>query len=205
MESLANTLLLKTWFSPLLSAVFLINSGLPSNNSLNSKPIVNSKATPAVVPAPARAVPSPQLIQLRRAIIGQESGANFSAVNPHSGALGYAQIMPENLPHWSKQAIGRSVSSKEFLSNPELQLAIIDHRLNLYWQDALRGSKGNEEIAVRQVASRWYSGKPHLYTSTRIQYYNGHPYPSIASYTLSVLKKFKLLAANPMGKAGLLN
>ena len=34
---------------------------------------------------------------LRQAIIGKESEGDFSAVNPDSEALGYGQVMPENV------------------------------------------------------------------------------------------------------------
>ena len=138
-------------------------------------------------------VTSDQIINLRRAIIGQESGANFRAVNPHSGALGYGQVMPENVPSWSREALGYSISPRQFLNSPNLQLIIIDHKLAQYWQKAIVASGGNEQIAVRRVASQWYSGKPHRYSSTAPQVYAGHRYPSIASYTLSVLARYQAL------------
>lgn len=132
-----------------------------------------------------------EVIDLRLAIIGQESGGNFLAVNPHSGALGYGQVMPKNVGPWSKQALGYSISTKEFLHNPTLQIKIINYKLKEYWQKARAASGGNEILAVRRVAAHWYSGRPHLYTSTRTQYYRGHRYPSIARYTLSVLAKYQ--------------
>lgn len=128
---------------------------------------------------------------LSRAIISQESDDNYQAVNPHSGALGYAQIMPENLPEWSRSALGREVSIDEFLADPELQQRIIEHRLMLYWQEALIDSRGNKEEAVLMVASRWYSGDPELYDSQRPQYYDGYEYPSIADYSNRILRKWK--------------
>ena len=128
--------------------------------------------------------------RLRHAIIGQESGANFQAVNPHSGALGFAQLMPENVGPWSQEALGHAVSPDEFLNSPDLQLQIIDFKLNQYFQQALKDAGGDEATAVRRVASQWYSGNPDWYTSTAPQYYDGNAYPSIADYTLSVLDKF---------------
>jgi hypothetical protein len=132
-----------------------------------------------------------EVVALRRAIIGQESNANFRAVNPHSGALGYGQVMPANLASWSREALGYSVSSNDFLNNPNLQIMVIDHKLNQYWQEALMASGGDEATAVLQVASRWYSGNPYRYTSNRPQYYRGHRYPSIAEYSFSVLERYK--------------
>jgi len=129
---------------------------------------------------------------LSRAIISQESNNNYQVVNPHSGALGYAQIMPENLPEWSQAALGREVSPEEFLGDPALQKRIIDHRLNLYWQQALMDSHGDKEEAVLMVASRWYSGDPDLYSSTNPQFYDGYEYPSIADYSAKVLRRWNL-------------
>jgi hypothetical protein len=132
-----------------------------------------------------------QVLTLRRAIIGQESGANFRAVNRHSGALGYGQIMPFNLPSWSSEALGHEVSVDEFLNSPETQLAIIDHRLSVYWSQSLAASQGNEDEAVMRVASWWYSGKPDRFGSTSAQYTSGYEYPSIANYCRSVLNRYR--------------
>ena len=139
------------------------------------------------------------LTLLRWAIIGQESGRNFRAVNPHSGALGYAQIMPSNLPRWSRDALGYVLSREQFLSRPDLQIAIIDHKLQQYWQRSLAAANGNEAIAVRRVAAWWYSGNPNLYQSTRTQYYNGYRYPSIAEYSQRVLQKYRGLLSQNSG------
>ncbi|MBD2083294.1 lytic transglycosylase domain-containing protein [Leptolyngbya sp. FACHB-17] len=136
---------------------------------------------------------APEVILIRQAIIGQESGANFRAVNPHSGALGYAQIMPENLPRWSKEALGYVVSRKEFLARPDLQIAIVDYKLNQYWQRSFAASNGNVAVAIQRVAAWWYSGRPEKYTSTTTQFYNGHRYPSIASYSRAVLMRYQAI------------
>lgn len=162
------------------------------------EPSISQLALADMEPVPLKLVQHrnpipPQVVRLRTAIIGQESGANFKAVNRHSGALGYAQVMPANLPKWSKEALGYRVSRKQFLENPQLQIAIVDHKLNQYWQKSLAAARGNEVLAVLRVAAWWYSGKPERYTSTRPEYYNGYRYPSIAAYSRSVLKRYRLL------------
>lgn len=151
-----------------------------------SRPFMNSVVRPET-----QIAPEVQLI--RQAIIGQESGANFRAVNRHSGALGYAQVMPENLPRWSKEALGFVVSRKDFLANPHLQIAIVDHKLNQYWQKSIAASRGNTAIAIKRVAAWWYSGRPEKYRSTRSEYYGGHRYPSIAAYSQSVLRRYQAI------------
>lgn len=136
---------------------------------------------------------APEVPLIREAIIGQESSANFQAVNRHSGALGYAQVMPENLPHWSKEALGFSVSRKDFLASPDLQIAIVDFKINQYWQKSINASNGNTTIAVQRVAAWWYSGRPEKYTSTTPQYYAGYRYPSIAAYSRSILRRYQAI------------
>ncbi|MEG4304793.1 S8 family serine peptidase [Microcoleus sp. D3_18a_C4] len=128
---------------------------------------------------------------LQIAIFGQESGYNYAAVNSDSGALGIAQVMPENIPSWSREALGYPITANQFLNSPDLQLKIVAYKLNQYYQQAIAASGGNVDIAVRRVASDWYSGNPNLYNNTSPQYTNGVQYPSIANYTLSVLGKFK--------------
>lgn len=132
-----------------------------------------------------------EVLAILRAIITKESSGNYRAVNPHSGALGFAQIMPSNLRSWSLDALGREVSRSEFLNSPSVQLQIISHRLNKYWQSALVKSNGDEALAVRMVASLWYSGKAHLFDSWTPQSYAGYRYPSIAEYTIAVLRRYQ--------------
>ena len=155
-----------------------IKPKLPNLKKPSSKPsVANSR--------------SKQVTALRRAIIGQESAGKYYIVNPHSGALGYGQVMPENVAPWSRAALGREVSGVEFLNNPELQILVIDHKLNQYFNQALRVTGGDEATAVQRVAASWYSGNPNLYTSTVPQFYNGHLYPSIADYSQSVLQRYQ--------------
>lgn len=129
--------------------------------------------------------------RLRNALIAQESNGDATVLNTSgSGAMGLAQVMPENLPSWSKEALGRVVSEREFLANPELQIQIIDHRLRLYWQEEIEKTGGNERSAVRRIAARWYSGNPDWQDSTTPQFWNGNEYPSIAEYSDRVWQKF---------------
>lgn len=127
---------------------------------------------------------------LRQAIIGKESGGNFSAVNPDSGALGYGQVMPENVASWTKSALGYSLSPAQFLADPDAQIATINYKLNEYVQSQLDAGHP-EDIAVRRVASMWYSGRADLYDDQRPQPYGGTIYESIQSYTLGVLSKYR--------------
>lgn len=148
------------------------------------------------IKTPASKLPSSKPLRLkvtalRRAIIGQESAGRFWLINPDSGALGYGQLLRTNVAPWTKAALGRALTPEEFLASPKLQIKTIDHKLNEYLKRELAYTGGkNEQLAIRRVASRWYSGNPNLWNNTRPQYSNGRRYPSIASYTRSVWKRY---------------
>lgn len=216
MNSPIETNILQTQSSPLKSKPFeqvaldfgVPNTGavsmplvsrLPDNvapNYLEPTPPVTPQLTPSPKPLPKSppAKPNPQRQQvtaLRRAIIGQESAGKFWLVNPDSGALGYGQLLRENVAPWTKAALGKALTPKEFLANPDAQIKTIDHKLNEYLKRELAYiGRNNQELVIRRVASRWYSGNPNLWNNTRPQYSNGRRYPSIARYTRSVWKRY---------------
>ncbi len=130
------------------------------------------------------------LDKLRNSVIGNESGGNYRAVNPDSGALGYGQVMPANVPSWSRAALGYTISTRQFLSSPQLQMQIINHRFESMMQEQIAAGYSGEELA-RRVASIWYSGQPGLWNNTNPQTYNGQSYPSIANYTLDIWKRYQ--------------
>jgi hypothetical protein len=72
----------------------------------------------------------------RDAISGIESSGRYDATGPllPSGrqAIGRYGIMAENIPQWSRDALGREVSREEFANSPQLQDAIFDHRFGKY-------------------------------------------------------------------------
>ncbi len=90
----------------------------------------------------------------REAISAIESGGKYTTVGPKtkSGdrALGKYQVMGANLPTWSKEALGRVVTPKEFLANPELQDKVFDHKFGQYLR----------ETNPADAASLWFTGKP---------------------------------------------
>lgn len=128
--------------------------------------------------------------RIRDAIISKESTNDYTRVNRDSGALGLAQIMPENLPSWSKRYVGRVVSQREFLRNKELQMKIINgHMTNLIQHQLKAGYSG--DVLIRRVASIWYSGKGDLYNNKRRQRFGQTVYPSIYDYTMDILARVK--------------
>lgn len=95
----------------------------------------------------------------RNAIGMTESGNNYSAVGPlvkngrYAGerALGRYQVMPGNLPQWTKQALGRTVGADEFLRSSEIQDAVFDYQF---------GNSVAKHGSFQDAASVWHSGRP---------------------------------------------
>lgn len=129
---------------------------------------------------------------LRDAVIAKESGGDSTARNADSGALGKGQILPSNIPSWSKEALGREVSLQEFRNNPGIQMAIINHRFLRMANDIIGAGYSGDE-AIRRIAAIWYSGKHELYDYRGEERgaKTGTEYPTIQDYTLNVLDRYK--------------
>lgn len=134
--------------------------------------------------------PKSQVERLRKAIGQQESGSDHTQINPDSYALGYGQVMPENIAEWSTQCLGAPISQDEFIKDKAKQIKIIDCKL-LEYLEYTAPKSANEDEQIRRVASLWYSGDDSLYANTRVQTYGEGVYPSIDEYTRSVLGKYK--------------
>lgn len=50
-------------------------------------------------------------------IAQMESGGNYGAVNKDTGALGKYQVLPGNVPSWSREVLGKSMTPEQFLSD----------------------------------------------------------------------------------------
>jgi hypothetical protein len=90
--------------------------------------------------------------QYREAISSIESGGRYDAVGPTHPSLGRAlgkyQIMEANITRWSKEAIGRAVTSEEFLGSKEIQDAIFDHKFGGYVK----------QYGLEGAAQAWFAG-----------------------------------------------
>lgn len=89
---------------------------------------------------------------------GGNPAGNYSARGPlvktgmYAGerAAGAYQIMPGNLPQWSRDALGRQVGLDEFMGDRGIQDTIAEHRMSLMYRQT--GS-------AQDVASMWHSGR----------------------------------------------
>ena len=134
---------------------------------------------------------------LRRAIIGKESNGNFRAINYDpvkkglEPAYGYGQVLGNNIPTWTKQALGYSMTPQEFLNDSHAQIDTINHKLKEYYTEEIAKTNGDKDLAIRRVASKWYSGNPDIYNSTRSEAIGANNYPSIDAYTKDILDRVK--------------
>src|SRR6266496_1956477 len=142
----------------------------------NATPNFINQAPPDYSPvAGPQGQSNPRLQAILRALAGQESGENYGAVNSSSGALGAFQVMPSNIPSWSKAALGHSISTSDFLHSRALQNAIVRYQFNNYLQ----------KYGLKGALSSWYSGSPTLWNNRSPQ----GDYPSVHDYVMQVLQR----------------
>jgi hypothetical protein len=93
--------------------------------------------------------------QIANSIGKFESGGKYGALGPMTQtgdrAHGKYQIMGANIPAWSKEILGRSVTPQEFINNPQLQDQIAQAKMRQYYQ---------KYGTPADVASMWFSGRP---------------------------------------------
>lgn len=87
--------------------------------------------------------------------IGQyESGGNYRAVGKvtSSGDVAYGkyQIMGANIPNWTREALGYSMTPQQFLNNATAQDKVAEYKINQYMQ-----KYGN----IQDVATAWFAGE----------------------------------------------
>jgi hypothetical protein len=84
-----------------------------------------------------------------------ESSGNYHAIGPvtqkGNRAYGKYQVMDFNIPSWTKEVLGTSMTPQEFLSNPDAQEAVAAAKMQSYYD-----KHGTWEDA----ASIWFSGRP---------------------------------------------
>lgn len=134
------------------------------------------------------------LDRLINAISGQESGGDYSAVNPNTGASGRFQIMPENWSSWATEA-GLDADAP---MSPENQDTVATYKLRDYYNKY--GAKG--------AAIAWYAGEDATSWSqealNRPQVEDdGTEYPSINQYANEVLERAGIADTEQLGSTSL--
>lgn len=117
------------------AATVMVNGGVAGLGSLDGVTRLQSPANSndpfaAIMPA------SSDMSVYARAIQSIESSGNYSALGPltKSGdrAYGAYQVMGANIGPWTEAALGRRLSSSEFLSSQSAQDAVFNHRFGSY-------------------------------------------------------------------------
>ena len=126
----------------------------------------------------------------RQAIIGKESGGNYNAVNPDSGALGIGQVMPKNVGPWTQKYLGKTLTPQQFLKDRAAQDTVVNGRFNDMFKDQVAAGFSGEQM-IRRAAAVWYSGQAKLWNDTKPQYSKGRRYPSIAEYTQAIWDSYQ--------------
>jgi Transglycosylase SLT domain len=123
----------------------------------------------------------PQFQAFLSAEMEQESGGNANAISPQ-GALGLFQIMPANIPEWSKQVLGYSITAAEFLANPAIQRTIAGAKLLAYVN----------QYGYQGAAAAWYAGPAAAKDYASTKPVNGGA-GTIANYVNSVMARMSKL------------
>ncbi len=130
-------------------------AGLLGMGGASSQPMAGQPQTGQQ--AIAQATGGSLLEQGKRAIAKVESDGSggYSALGPvtRTGdrAYGKYQVMGANIPSWTKDALGYSMTPAQFRASPEAQEKVFEHRFGGYLQRF-----GN----MQDAASMWFSGRP---------------------------------------------
>jgi len=107
--------------------------GYGSPNVAGQSQPANTFATPTMANRGARADTG---TNYQDAISRIESGGRYDLLGPRTSsgdrAYGKYQVMGENIPQWTRDALGRSMTPSEFLANPQAQDAVFNHRFGGY-------------------------------------------------------------------------
>jgi hypothetical protein len=100
------------------------------------------------------AVKAPATMDAYKAAIAKiESGGRYDRLGPvtKSGdrAYGKYQVMGNNIPSWTKAALGKSMTPQEYLENPQAQEDVFEHRFGGYVQ----------KYGPIDAAKAWFAGE----------------------------------------------
>jgi hypothetical protein len=178
------------------------NSGLAPTTSPRPPARPADLGTPPAVAEPElgagiivgnRMTPAPEGIgydidRLAAAVRFQESGSpsgNYGVlgapVEREGGrtdrAYGAYQIMGDNIPQWTKEILGYSMTPEEFLRDPQAQDTVAKAKLDQMYQ---------QHGSIEDVASVWFSGRP-LNNNNSVDKTSGKTVPS---YVSDVMNKY---------------
>lgn len=136
----------------------------PTANASSSSPVSNAQVG--------------RLVEALRLAAQQRAPGN-------NGLVSEWQILPENIPRWSNQCIGRELTPAQFEASPVTARAILVCVMRDVMRDQYQASGNNETVAVQRAASWWLTGNP-------AQYNNG----ATATYSKNVLSFYQQQGRN---------
>lgn len=103
---------------------------------------------------------SDPVVAASQAILGNESGGNYDATSPvlqsgsHVGEKSYGkyQVLQSNIPSWTQQYYGQTLTPDQFLQNPDAQEAVQKGKMGELW---------NKYGNIQDVASVYFTGVPY--------------------------------------------
>lgn len=98
--------------------------------------------------------PTREIDDAKSRIARNESGGNYRAIGPVANdkgqrAYGKYQVMDFNIPSWTKEALGKSMTPQQFLNDPQAQEKVFEAKFNQYVREY--GSAEN-------AAKVWFGG-----------------------------------------------
>lgn len=95
--------------------------------------------------------PATDLQRAGEAIACIESGCGDYSADNGLGCYGKYQVCAPNIPSWTRQALGRSITAAQFLACPQCQEQVFAHKFT----EHLASCGGN----YTQAAVKWFTGK----------------------------------------------
>lgn len=131
---------------------------------------------------------------LVRAIQERESGGRsdpYAAINPDSGAIGISQVLPSNVPAWSRRYYGQALSPAEYARNAQAQEVITYGAMRDIAAKHARAGVPPGEV-VRRAAAEWYGGPKgaRQVAAGRGQQLAPGGYPSLSTYADDTLRRY---------------
>lgn len=130
------------------------------------------------------------LDRMRDSVITQESGGDPKVKNARTSATGLFQVMPANIPSWTKSHYGKSLTPEQFASDVNAQEKVFRGEMGKYVNKALQKAKGDEDLATRMAAAAWYGGEGAMHRYDDPTKFRPNE-PSFQEYTTSILGRIK--------------
>lgn len=152
----------------------------PTPTPLPKPPTVGQVARPTPQPSPKPATRASSSTLVSNAQVGRLVEALRLAAQQrapgNNGLVSEWQILPENIPRWSKQCHTQELTPSQFEASPVTARAILVCVMRDILNEQYKASGNNESLAVRRTAAWWLTGDANQYKSD-----------STAAYTQNVL------------------